>query len=211
MLTVGQILQETRQYKKLTLQQVSDGTRIKISFLSAIEKGEYDKLPSPSYAQGFVKNYAEFLGIPGRKIIPLFKREFDANNAYRVLPKGFTRDQPMRVSRLRLRRMIFLVLGIILIIFSYLFYQYRAAFFSPRITLHTPKEGATLGQDVQVTGETDPSVLVFVNEDQVTVSEEGEFRKTITLFPGENTVTIVARNTFGKETIIKREVMIKDN
>ena len=211
MITVGQILQETRLYKKLTLQEVAEGTRIKLSFLTAIEKGEYDKLPSPSYAQGFVKNYAEFLGIPSRRIIPLFKREFDANNAYRILPKGFTKEHTVRTGRFRLRRMIFLVLGVLLIIFSYLFYQYRAAFLSPRISLSSPKDQESFGQDVRVTGETDPSVLVFVNEDQVTVSEQGEFSKVITLFPGNNTITVVARNTFGKETIIKREVVIKDN
>ena len=212
MVTAGELLQEKRLRKKLTLTDVSNGTKIKPAFLSAIEKGEYQKLPSPSYAHGFVKNYAEFLGIPARQIIPIFKREFDASHAIKVLPKGFTTGETtVSFRKVKTRRAFVGIILIILFIFGYLFYQYRAAFFPPNLTVDSPKENATVPQDVIVQGKTDPSATVTVNEDQVAVDEAGEFRKQITLFSGKMTISVLAKNTFGKIRKIERNVTVKGN
>jgi cytoskeletal protein RodZ len=210
MVTAGELLQETRMRKKLTLADVSAGTKIKLSFLSAIEKGEYHKLPSPSYAHGFVKNYAEFLGIPSRQVIAIFKREFDSNHAIKVLPKGFTQEEKnVSFRKLRTRRAILGIIGIVFLIFGYLFYQYRAAFFPPPLRIDSPAENATLTQDLTVEGKTDPSATVTVNNEQVAVDESGEFKKDLTLFSGKNTVTIKAKNTFGKVKTVERQITVK--
>ena len=63
MIKAGEKLQEARLSKGLTLEDVSKSTKIKISYLEFIENGEYEKLPSVSYAHGFVRNYAKFLGL----------------------------------------------------------------------------------------------------------------------------------------------------
>lgn len=210
MLTAGQLLQEVRLKKKLTLTEVASGTKIKVAFLSAIERGEYYKLPSPSYALGFVKNYAEFLEIPARQIVPIFKREFDANNAIKVLPKGFTTEEkPVSFRKMKTRRTFVGIFGIVLIIFGYLFYQYRAAFFPPPLTVTSPKENAIVTQDIIVQGKTDPGATIVVNDDEVTVDDAGVFRKQVTLFSGKSTIRIVAKNTFGKIRVIERTVTIK--
>src|SRR5438105_6899342 len=104
MLKVGEILHQKRDEKSLSLEQVSKATKIKPSFLESIEKGQYSKLPSVSYAQGFVKNYAKFLGISEVEIMPLFRREFDADKNFRVLPKGFERQREFPVSGPRIRQ-----------------------------------------------------------------------------------------------------------
>jgi cytoskeletal protein RodZ len=212
MVTAGELLQETRIRKKLTLADVSLGTKIKPAFLSAIEKGEYHKLPSPSYAHGFVKNYAEFLGIPSRQVIAIFKREFDANMAIKVLPKGFTQEEkPVTFRRVKTRRAIVGIVVLVFLIFGYLFYQYRAAFFPPPLQIVSPQNNATLSQDVVVVGKTDPSATVTVNNEQVAVDDSGEFRKQLTLFSGKNTITVTAKNTFGKARTIQEVVIIKGN
>src|ERR1035437_9008307 len=89
MIKSGEKLQQTRAEKGLSLEDVAKGTRIKKEFLSYIENGEYQKLPSASYAHGFVRNYARFLGLPDEEILAIFRREFDQEKAYKVLPKGF--------------------------------------------------------------------------------------------------------------------------
>lgn len=55
-----------RGKKGLSINDAADATKIRMSFISAIERGEYKKLPSGAYIQGFVKNYIEFLGLPKR-------------------------------------------------------------------------------------------------------------------------------------------------
>jgi len=64
MVNVGEKLYEERVKKGHTLEEVSKATKIRASFLLAIEKGEYKKLPSGTYVHGFVRNYARFLGLP---------------------------------------------------------------------------------------------------------------------------------------------------
>ena len=77
MIRAGEKLREERLKKHLTLEEVSRATKIKESFLLAIEKGEYKKLPPATYAQGFVRNYAGFLGMPEQEILAIFRREYD--------------------------------------------------------------------------------------------------------------------------------------
>jgi cytoskeleton protein RodZ len=63
---VGDRLREARERLGLTLEEVERTTRIRIHHLEAIERGELDSLPSPVQARGFLRNYAEFLGLePG--------------------------------------------------------------------------------------------------------------------------------------------------
>ena len=93
MIKAGERLKEVRLARDLTLEDVEKSTKIKTSYLEFIENGQYDKLPSVSYAQGFVRNYADFLGLPEKEIMAIFRREFDEEKAYRVLPKGFDKKQ----------------------------------------------------------------------------------------------------------------------
>jgi hypothetical protein len=52
----------------LTLDQAFKGTRIKMSFLEAIEANQFDVLPGPVQARGFVRSYANFLGLDGEHL-----------------------------------------------------------------------------------------------------------------------------------------------
>jgi cytoskeletal protein RodZ len=209
MVRAGQRLQQQRLRKGLTLSEVSKQTRIKESFLIAIEKGEYGKLPSPSYAHGFVKNYAEYLGFSPQEILPIFKREYDEKVAYRVLPKGFTREARYPFMGFRFRKTVIGIIFVVLLFSGFLFFQYRGAFFAPALSISSPKEGIVSSQDVTVIGSTDPSASLYVNNALVAVKDDGTFSKTVTLFTGKNTITIVAVNKFGKEHIEKRTVNIK--
>jgi len=89
MVKASERLKEERIEKGLSLEEVSQSTKIKVVYLDCIEKGEYNKLPSVSHASGFVRNYAKFLGLNEKEVLGLFRREFDSDTAYRVLPKGF--------------------------------------------------------------------------------------------------------------------------
>ena len=53
----------------VSLKEVENATSIRMSYLQAIEEGEVNKLISPVYAQGFLKQYALFLGIDSERII----------------------------------------------------------------------------------------------------------------------------------------------
>jgi len=66
---VGQLFAEKRKELKLSLKEVESATSIRIGYLEAIEAGQMENVISPVYAQGFVKQYAAFLGMDGDKIV----------------------------------------------------------------------------------------------------------------------------------------------
>lgn len=66
---IGVQFAERRKELKLSLKEVESATSIRTSYLEAIESGNMEKLISPVYAQGFVRQYAAFLGLDGDRII----------------------------------------------------------------------------------------------------------------------------------------------
>ena len=63
MMEVGQLLRQTREAQELSLADVEEQTKIRQSFLIALEAGNWDDLPNEVVARGFLRNYAQFLGL----------------------------------------------------------------------------------------------------------------------------------------------------
>jgi len=72
---VGVILGQTREALGQSLSDVSRDLRIRRAFLEAIEEGRYDGLPGAAYTLGFIRTYAEHLGLEGDEIVRRFKLE----------------------------------------------------------------------------------------------------------------------------------------
>lgn len=85
MKTAGQILTQTRKRKRIGLDRAAKATRIKTDYLQALEEDNYQKLPSLTSAKGFLKNYAEFLGLSSEKILAVFRRDFSGDKAGELL------------------------------------------------------------------------------------------------------------------------------
>ena len=95
MVHVGEKLSEERIRRGLTLEEVAKATKIRASFLQAIEKGEYKKLPSGTYVHGFVRNYAKFLGLPEYEILSLFKNLSKAAGRGALITFGQSNHAPV--------------------------------------------------------------------------------------------------------------------
>lgn len=75
---IGDIFKNRRkELNIMTLKEVENATSIRSVYLQAIEEGEFDKLISPVYAQGFLRQYANFLGIDGDAILRENARHFN--------------------------------------------------------------------------------------------------------------------------------------
>lgn len=209
MVRLGHLLHQKRLQRKQTLEEIAQVLKIKSKFLAAIEKGEYNKLPSPAYAQGFVRNYASYLGLSKAETTMLFKREFDEKRAMKVLPDSMVKTKEFPVERIRIQQSILIFVLFLLLIFGYLFFQYRAAFLPPSLTVTSPQDGAKTSQSVVVSGKADSNATVTVNGQPVTVSNTGEFQKEVTLFPGNAIISVKATNRFGKETVVQRTITVQ--
>lgn len=210
MVRVGKLLEEERLKNHLTLEDVAKATKIRISYLTAIEQGDYRKLPSSAYITGFIKNYVDFLGLPQKEYLALFRREFNETEHLRVLPKGLTPDEELVPFSIRFSFPALGAIGFFLFLFVYLFFQYRYAIISPPLSLSVPKEGETVPAQLTLVGQTDPDASLTINEQPIAVESNGTFRKKLSLFPGKTTIRVKAQNRIGKTTEIERHVEVKE-
>ena len=61
--TLGQQLKAIRQSRGIALEEIAEITHIRLEYLSAIEEGEVEDLPSPVQMRGFLRLYADTLGV----------------------------------------------------------------------------------------------------------------------------------------------------
>lgn len=69
MKSIGETFKQRRKEMNVSLKEAENATSIRMSYLQSIEEGDMTKLISPVYAQGFVRQYAGFLGLDGEKIV----------------------------------------------------------------------------------------------------------------------------------------------
>ncbi|NWG91410.1 MAG: helix-turn-helix domain-containing protein, partial [Parvularculaceae bacterium] len=93
--TVGHKLAAARKAKGLTLQTVHEGTKVKIAHLAAIELGDQSSLPAVPFAAGFVKAYAQFLGLDANAYSAAYKAEFSAGP---IAPASPARSAPAKIE-----------------------------------------------------------------------------------------------------------------
>ncbi len=61
--TLGQTFKAAREKKKVTCSQAAAATRLKVQHVEAMERDDFSRAAAPMYAKGFIKIYAEYLGL----------------------------------------------------------------------------------------------------------------------------------------------------
>jgi transcriptional regulator with XRE-family HTH domain len=201
---VSELLRLEREKQGYTISDVQDAIRVKKDFLKAIESGNFHALPSESYALGFVKSYANFLGLPIPTITAYFRREYKSEEER--LPKFVSEEENFKKNPI-LNSKTIIIVSVLLVVVGYIAFQYSSFFFGPKLVVLEPKEGAVFEKNiVSVSGTSDPYATVMVDGEEVFVDIDGTFTKTIYIFSGEKKIAVLAKNRFGKET--REEVTI---
>jgi hypothetical protein len=99
MFEIGHSLREARVRQGLDYPQVELATKIRAKYIRALEEEEFAVLPPGTYIKGFLRSYAEFLGLDGQ----LYVDEYNSRHVVEGL--GFD-DMPQRRPRVRQNRSI---------------------------------------------------------------------------------------------------------
>lgn len=175
MQTVGELLRQARLKKKLTFTQVNKLTKIPANTLRALEKNQFNKLPSSTYIKGFIKNYAKLLNLNPQKTIAIFKRDYDKHQQKKILPKGLTKplNSPWQPSS-SLRKIISISL-VILLLLTYLGVSFYKLSKPPNLTIIKPENGQTLTSPVLIKGKTDHDAALIFNGKTINLETDGSF------------------------------------
>ncbi|PIU79385.1 MAG: hypothetical protein COZ28_01985 [Candidatus Moranbacteria bacterium CG_4_10_14_3_um_filter_44_15] len=201
--TLGEQLKKFRSDGRITLHEVSRETRIPVKYLEMIEEGKYESLPPDVYVRGFLRSYAEFLGVESKKLISLYARERDIKMNLNGGGKPAAPPKAKYVPRFVVTPKIITAAVIALVVLGGFFYLYKeigrfAAV--PRLVLTQPgsNEASVEGNLITLVGFTDEDAKLTINDQPVVVSDSGEFKEDIFLRRGLNTITINSVNRFGK-------------
>jgi cytoskeleton protein RodZ len=101
--SIGSSLRETREQLGLTLDEVERATRIRTHHLLSLEQGDFDSLPSSVQARGFIRNYAEFLGLNPDDLLSDYAELLRTNHQRRKLWSGSTYEEPATLPTVQVR------------------------------------------------------------------------------------------------------------
>lgn len=211
MRTIGQILKEEREKKFYTLDEIEKATKIRKELLEALEQGQYEKLPPPTFIQGFIKNYGKFLGLNSEKLLAVFRREFsESKNPPRILESFANPPEDKKFRLTPTRALVSVVLSLVIIFFVYLWFEYRFLVGAPFLEVNQPTDQLnTTISEITVSGRTDPEAKVSINEQQIAVDQNGKFSQAIKLSDNVNNITISAFSKSGQKQQIQRTVFLK--
>lgn len=72
----GAFFKKVREYKNMSIAQLSEQIRVGKSYLRAIEQDDYSRLPAPVYVRGFILQLSKVLGLDQNKVAQIYTKRF---------------------------------------------------------------------------------------------------------------------------------------
>jgi len=99
---LGDMLRSAREKRHISLAEAARATRIKESYLAALEDGDFSQLPGVAYVTGFLRNYSTFLGLHPDDMVQEYRAiipppQPDIKPSTRVLASGYERYNRTRL------------------------------------------------------------------------------------------------------------------
>jgi len=92
--SIGTILKEAREKKEFSLKKISHQTKINLTLLEALEENQLDKLPNKAYVTGFVKSYAQVLGLDSNDCVEILEKTYQNKGPSRQVPRASVLKEP---------------------------------------------------------------------------------------------------------------------
>jgi cytoskeleton protein RodZ len=125
---IGNSLREARLRQALDFPQIEQATKIRSKYLRALEEEAFEVLPAQTYVKGFLRSYAEYLGLDGQLYVDEFNSRYvrgDLEEEAPLVPRGGgggwgrRRHSPMATSA------VMVVLAIIGVVTALVFVAWR--------------------------------------------------------------------------------------
>ena len=133
MFEIGYSLREARERQGLGYPEIELATKIRAKYIRALEEEDFDSIPGDAYTRGFLRTYAEYLGLDGDVYVDEYASRFltswrDELPQRRERRRIRTRQRPIE------RRAVLLVLAGIVVVTALVFAAWRYG----GSTSHTP-------------------------------------------------------------------------
>jgi cytoskeleton protein RodZ len=95
---IGNSLREARLRQGLELPRIEADTKIRAKYLRALEEESFELLPAETYVKGFLRAYAEYLGLDGQLYVDEFNSRFTTAEEPLSAPSRRPRPRPRAIE-----------------------------------------------------------------------------------------------------------------
>jgi cytoskeletal protein RodZ len=206
---ISKIISKARQEAQISLEKASKQTKINIEYLRALEEGKFNKLPTGLYAQSYIKEYAEYLGLNPDFLLGLFQEMHAQDKSGDLFVKNAHKLHKF-ISLPKIFQNIFISL-LVLLIFSYLIFYLNNITKEPDLIITNPKKDITVKElIIEVKGKTEKEAEIFINGEPILADISGYFSQFVNLKKGINTITVSAKKKYSRTNIISRKVIVEE-
>lgn len=205
---LGEQLKKAREARGVTIEAMANQTRIHPKYLLALEKSEWEHLPSPVYTRGFLLKYSRLFNLDGSQIMKLYEEEFEKLN------KAFSKKNvvpELKTPRFLITPKLLVIattIGFLAVALGYFGWQIYGLWQPPQIILENPtSDYISNQQDQWLSGFASKSVLFKINGKAINLDRDGYFSEFLNLNEGLNVIELKAENRFGKEAVIIRKII----
>ncbi len=100
MFEIGNSLREARSRRQIELPQAELATKIRVKYLRALEEERFETLPSQTYVKGFLRTYADYLGLDGQLYVDEFNSRYVSGDDGDPRPRRSTVRPERRTRRI---------------------------------------------------------------------------------------------------------------
>lgn len=220
--TIGMFLKYTRQNQKKSVEAISKALCIRKVYIKAIEESDFNELPPVPYGIGFVRSYADFLGLNAERIVQCYKEEaMPKKNETNIKPIVKKHTAITMPNRKQILIGISMVLGVYFIALAFNYSNDKQGVLPPTpieeniptIVEEISEEPEIVQADTQTTAEntntTDKNVINVVEENYEEkapkeVVEKPVSNKVVVKFKGESWIEVKDENTVYINGIYKK-------
>jgi cytoskeletal protein RodZ len=216
---LGEVLRTAREAKFIDLARVERDTKIRVRYLSALERGDYRELPPPVYTKGFLRNYGLYLELDPEYLIDLYRLEsglgFDRPSmSMRPRPMAARQGRSLVVTSGVVAAVILTVLVVAFIVYIVGEFVTFARTPDLRITDPAGDVAAYSGMEYTVRGITEPNSTITTaglrQNPTVIADTHGAFSVRVGLVPGANVIILTADDplTGRKSAAVRRTITV---
>lgn len=120
----GKRLYEARVRAQLSAEQVAEMLHLSTHQIAALERDEFDRLPGPTYVRGYLRNYAQLLGLPSDEIVQSYTK---SNGTLRTARRSALAPEPEVTTRDATVRFATLLVAVTLMLLAVVWWQGRGS------------------------------------------------------------------------------------
>jgi cytoskeletal protein RodZ len=112
---IGYSLRSARERQGIGLPEAELATKIRAKYIRALEEEDFEALPADTYARGFLRTYADYLGLDGEIYVEEYASRFhnaDWEDEPRRAPRRSSNSRPRRERTIERRAVLLALAGI---------------------------------------------------------------------------------------------------